>query len=242
MTTIRVVPAVLYRSARLVPWWHLVLGLVAAVALAATRRTDYVDDVVFGLRVGAVALAVSLAFVLDDPALSVTDGKPVPLWLPRLSRLVLVLPVVAAGWWLLMDWMEVTLRSTPETAAMTVPRVALSVELAALVGIVLGCAAVVVRTGRETGGLAAAVALLGGVVALLMLPERWRVFISPASPPLPGEAPSPMWQLWVDAHLRWAALAATGWLAFAIGVRGPAQGRLGRWAGAASGRIRRAAP
>ncbi|HEX9643565.1 MAG TPA: hypothetical protein VGC11_06180 [Acidimicrobiia bacterium] len=242
MTTIRVVPAVLYRSARLVPWWHLVLGLVAAVALAATRRTDYVDDVVFGLRVGAVALAVSLAFVLDDPALSVTDGKPVPLWLPRLARLALVLPVPAAGWWLLMDWMEAEMQSTPETAATTVPRVALTIELAAFVGIVLGFAALVVRSGREAGGLVAAVALLGAVVALLMLPERWRVFASPASPPLPGEAPSPIWEVWVDAHRRWAAIAAAGWVALAVGVRGPARGRLARWAAATSGRIRRAAP
>jgi hypothetical protein len=239
MTTIRVVPAVLYRSTRLVPWWHLVLGLVAAVALAATRREAYIDDVVFGLRVAAVALATSLAFVLDDPALSLTDGKPVPLWLPRLARMVLVLPVVAAGWWLLMDWMEAELQSTAETAATTVPRVALTIEMAAFAGIVLGFAALVVRSGREAGGLVAAVGLLGAVVVLLLIPEPWRVFASPASPPLPGEAPSPMWVLWVDAHRRWAAIAAAGWVALAVGVRGPARGRVARWSGAAAARIRR---
>jgi len=226
---IRAFPAVLGRSSRLVPWWHLAFGLVAAFGLAATRRTTYLDDVVFGLRVGAVALVASTAFVFDDPALNLMDGKPVPLWLQRSARLTLVLPAIVAGWWLLLAWMEAGLHSSAETAGLTVPRLALSIEVTALLGIVWAAATLMLRAGRETGGMVAATALLAIVVGLILLPERWTWFASPAAPPVPGEGSSPQWQAWVDAHRRWAALAVAGWAAVVVGVRGPASSRRVRW-------------
>ena len=224
MSGLLVFRLVLARVIRLVPWWHLGLGLVAAIGLAATRRTTYLDDTVFGLRVAAVAVAASAAFVFDDPATNLLDSKPVPAWLQRTARLVVVLPAVVAGWWLLVVWMETPLRSGDGPIA-TVPYAALSIEMAALLGIVWAAAMLVQRPGGEGGGLVAAPTLLVVVVVLVLLPVRWAVFASPASPPLPGEAASLQWEGWIDAHRRWAALGAVAWAAALVGVAGTTQQR-----------------
>ncbi len=220
MGAFRAFPWVLVRSVRLIPWWHLGLGLVAAVALAATRRNPYPDDLVFGLRVAAVALAAGASFVFDDPAVSVMDGKPVPLVLQRIARLTLAIPVIVVGWWVLLGWMETGLGPTDERAMATLPRLALSLEFAALLGIVWAVATLAVRADRDTGGTAAALSLLAVVVVLLLLPERWSVFPSPAVAPSFGEAASERWEAWIDGHRRWALVAALAWVGVALGLVG----------------------
>lgn len=220
MGAFRTFPWILVRSLRLIPWWHLGLGLVAAIALAATGRNPYPDDLVFGLRVAAVALAASVAFVFDDPAVSVMDGKPVSLALQRIARLTLALPVIAAGWWVLLGWMEAALGPADERAMETLPRLALSLEFAALLGIVWAVATLAMRTGQEAGGNVAALALLVIVVVLVLLPERWSLFPSPAVAPSPGETASIRWEAWVDAHRRWAVLAIAAWAGVALGLAG----------------------
>lgn len=229
MGAIRMFPLVLVRSLRLIPWWHLALGLIAAGALAATRRTTYPDDLVFGLRIAGVALAASAAFVFDDPAVSLVDGKPVPLGVQRSARLALALPAVGAGWWMLVRWMEAGLGAVSDRAMATLPRLAVSLEFATLLGIVWAVATLVMRTGRDAGGMAAALSLLAIVVALVLLPERWSVFSSPAVAPLPGEGPSVGWDAWVDAHRRWAVLAVAAWAGVVLGLVGSTRRRwLGR--------------
>lgn len=220
MSTLRAFPWVLVRTVRLIPWWQLGLGLIAAFALAATRRNPYPDDLVFGLRVAAVALAASAAFVFDDPAVSVMDGKPVPLALQRTARLSLALPAVAVGWWILLGWMEAGLGPLDQRQMETLPRLALSLEFATLLGIVWAVATLVMRTGRDAGGTVAALSLLAIVVVLILLPERWSLFPSPVVAPLPGEAVSVRWEAWVDAHRRWAVLAIVSWAGVTIGVAG----------------------
>jgi len=215
---IRTFPRVVARTVRLIPWWHLGLGLAGAFALAVSRRNPYPDDLVFGLRVGAVAFAASTAFVFDDPAVSLLDGKPVPLSLQRLARLLVTLPIVAAGWWIFLSWMDAGLGPLAERQMATLPRTAVSLEFAALAGIVWAVAALVMRTGWEAGGIAAAVSLLAVVLVLLLIPERWAFFTSPAVAPLPGQAASSIWLAWVDAHRRWAVLDAVAWAGVAIGV------------------------
>jgi len=220
MGALRTFPWVLVRSPRLIPWWHLGLGLIAASSLAATRRNPYPDDLVFGLRVAAVALAASAAFVFDDPAVNVMDGKPVPLALQRIARLTLALPVIVAGWLVLLDWMEAGLGPIDERAMETLPRLALSLEFAALLGIVWAVATLAMRTGQDSGGNVAALTLLTIVVVLILLPERWSLFPSPAVAPLPGESASVRWEAWVDAHRRWAVLATAAWAGVALGLVG----------------------
>ena len=216
----RTFPLVLVRSLRLIPWWHLGLGLVAAVALAATRRNPNPDDLVFGLRIAAVPLAASAAFVFDDPALNVMDGKPVPLALQRIARLALVLPVIVAGWMVLLGWMEAGLGPIDERAMATLPRLALSLEFAALLGIVWAVAMLAVRTGQDAGGNVAALTLLAIVVVLILLPQRWSLFPSPTPAPLPGEAASPQWEAWIEVHRRWAVIATVAWTGVALGLPG----------------------
>lgn len=226
MGALRMALLVHVRSVRLISWWHLALGLIAAGALAATRRTTYPDDLVFGLRIAGVALAASAAFVFDDPAVSLVDSKPVPLGVQRAARFVLALPAVGAGWWLLVRWMEAGLGPVDDRAMATLPRLAVSLEFLTLLGIVWAVATLVMRTGRDAGGMAAALSLLAIVVALVLLPERWSVFSSPAVPPLPGEAPSVGWNAWVDAHRRWAAIAAAAWAGVVLGLTGSTRRRL----------------
>ncbi|MEZ5174593.1 MAG: hypothetical protein R2823_00090 [Acidimicrobiia bacterium] len=213
-STLRTFPWVLFRSLRLIPWWYLGLGLAAAFALATTRRNPYPDDLVFGLRVGAVALATSTAFVFDDPAGNIMDGKPVPLSLQRAARLFVALPVVAASWWLLVTWMEAGLGPQNERAIAALPKWALTLELVTLVGVVWAVATLVMLTGRDAGGTVAALSLLTVVVLLVLLPERWSVFPSLAVAPEPG------WEAWVDGHRRWAGIAVIAWAAVALGVVG----------------------
>lgn len=228
MNGLRVFPLLLVRGMRLVPWWHIGLGLVAAFGLAATRRTTYLDDSVFGLRVAAVALAASAAFVFDDPAVNLLDSKPVAAWLQRTARLIVALPAVIVGWWMLVTWMEAPLRADDQVTA-TVPHVALSIEMAALLGIVWAAAMLAQRFGSDSGGLVAAPALLAVVVVLLLLPQRWSVFATPAAPPLPEEAASLQWEEWIDAHRRWAALAVASWTVVVVGLRGTARQHRRRW-------------
>jgi hypothetical protein len=225
---LRILPRLVGRSLRLVPWWHLGLGLLAAFALAVSRRNPYPDDLVFGLRVGAVALAASAAFVFDDPAVTLLDGKPVPLSLQRLARLVVALPAVAAAWWLLLSWMEAGVGSGEEQIVAGLPRLALSLEFAALLGCVWAVATLAMRTGRDGAGMVAALSFLILVVVLVLLPERWSLFPSPAVAPTPGEAASERWEMWVDGHRRWAGLAAAAWVATGFGLLGGgARSRLG---------------
>ena len=217
---IRTFPRVVARTVRLIPWWHLGLGLAGAFALATARRNPYPDDLVFGLRVGAVTFAASVAFIFDDPAVSLLDGKPVPLSLQRLARLMVILPVVAAGWWSFLSWMDAGLGPLAKRQMATLPRTAVSLEFAALAGIVWAVAALVMRSGREAGGIAAAVSLLAVVLVLLLVPERWSFFPSPAVAPMPGQTAPSMWLAWVDAHRRWAGLAAVAWAGVALGIVG----------------------
>lgn len=220
MGALRTFPWVLVRSWRLIPWWHLGLGLVAAVALAATRRNPYPDDLVFGLRVAAIALAASATFVFDDPAANVMDGKPVPPALQRIARLSLALPAIVVGWLVLLGWMEAGLGPIDERAMETLPRLDLSLEFAALLGIGWAVATLATRTGQDPGGNVAALTLLAIVVILILLPERWSLFPSPANAPLLDEAASPQWEAWIEGHRRWAVLAVTAWAGVALGLVG----------------------
>jgi hypothetical protein len=231
VTRLRTLPALLARTARVVPWWHLALGVVAAFGLAWPRRAGpwtNQDDAVFGLRLAAVALAASAAFVFDDPAASLEEGKPVPVGMQRTARLLLVVPAMAAAWWALVVWMEAGLRPLDDGTVQTVPRLAVSVEMAALLGVVWAVATHAVRSHRD-GGMVAVPVLLGVVIVLLMLPERWSLFPSPWPPPAPGEAAPAEWQAWLDAHRRWAALGAAAWTATLLGLRGPGRRRIVAW-------------
>lgn len=224
MSRSRTLAQVLMRSARLVPWWHLGLGIAAAFALAATRRHPYPNDLVFGLRAGAVALAASAAFVFDDPAASIVSGKPVPISIQRLSRLVLALPVVGVAWVVLFGWMNAGLGPVEQRAMPALPFWSLTLELMGLFGIVWAVATLVMSSGREAAGAAAVATLLVVVVALLLLPRQLAFFPSPASPPLPGEVASSEWEAWVAAHRRWTLLAVSAWAAVGLGLVGRIRG------------------
>lgn len=88
-------------TVRLVPWWHIAAGAVIAAALLLPSRGDphlAVGAAVDAIRLAMVPLAVSVAFVIDDPTTQVANATPLPLVARRGLRVVVVTAVIAALW------------------------------------------------------------------------------------------------------------------------------------------------
>ena len=209
---IRTFPRVVARTVRLIPWWHLGLGLAGAFALAASRRRTCIPRTIACSGSGwwpwRLRRRLRSCSTIRRSACSTASRC---LCRCSASPASFVMPAVAAGWWVLIVWMESGLATAAEDAAATVPRMALSLEMVALLGVVWAVATLLLRTGREAGGIVAATSLLTVVVGCSWLPERWSLFPSPA--PRPGqERHRRDGRAWVDAHRRWAALAALAWV------------------------------
>ena len=113
-------------------------------------------DPMLRVRLGAVALCLSAAFLLDDPAADTVASAPSSLAFRRAHRLLLWVPVLAALWALLL-WYA----GAPAV-------VARSLELAALLAVTLAAAA-------GLGGVVAGPTVLGVVVAGWTLATCWPV-------------------------------------------------------------------
>jgi hypothetical protein len=157
------------------------------------------------LRVAAVALALGLAFLLDDPARHATAAVPTRRVVRSGVRMVLVAPVAALSW---------------TTALLLVPAQArppvgdLTLEAAALAALALAGAASAVRfTDRSRPGAAVAAALLTVTLLATLLPERGALFAAVGTPG------------WAVAHQRWAALLTLTLLAGAALLPEPVRRR-----------------
>lgn len=186
--------------ARAIHW----LPLPAAAALAIGVLTPE-GDILFQLRLAAIALCVGAAFVLDDPAAETTASSPMPLLGRRLVRVALVLPVVAALWLLLLRYAGAAFSG------------AVTLELAAMLAVTLATAALAapfVADGR--GGVVAAPALPGLLAAAaLTLPEDWTLFAEGPDDPR-----------WAPSHGRWAVLLVIATLLFLYASLDPGRARL----------------
>jgi hypothetical protein len=161
--------------------WLLVLPAGALAFFAIDMARGGPDAGFVALRSAAVALALGSAFVLDDPATELLAGSPTPLWVRRIARIGLPLPLLGILW--------AAALSRSGLASLSVGD--LTLELAAMVTVTLALAAWAgLRTGDGMGGRA------GGPGLLLLLPLAWQAGMWAG---IPGE---PQWAV---AHHRWLA-------------------------------------
>ncbi|MFJ4889405.1 ABC transporter [Streptomyces sp. NPDC088788] len=158
------------------------------------------------LRAAALAYALGLAFLLDDPARHTTAAVPTRRPVRIGVRLGLVAPLTAA-WW------TAALFLVPEAGRP--PLGAVTLEAAALAALALAAATVAVRLSEATGpGLAVSAGLVGTFfAAALLLPERWELFVATNDPH------------WDDAHRRWAGVLAVAVLVGAASLAEPLRRR-----------------
>ncbi|WKX10429.2 ABC transporter [Streptomyces sp. NL15-2K] len=190
--------------ARTVPWRALGAGaVVGLLTVGLPRLLSIPPDPWMALnllRGAALAFALGLAFLLDDPARHITTPVTTPRWIRTGLRAALVAPV-AALWW---------------TAALVlVPREvrppigAVTLEAAATAALALAAAATAIRLTDEPepGPSVAAGVLTTAVLAPLLWPGRWTLFVPVGDP------------RWEAAHQRWAAVLVAALLVW--GVCGP---------------------
>ncbi|MET9823055.1 MULTISPECIES: ABC transporter [Streptomyces] len=177
---------------RTLPWRALgaagALGLLVAGTPLATGAEPAPWQTLLLLRGVALIGALGLAFLLDDPARHLTVPVPTRRPVRQALRLALVAPL-AALWW------TAVLLLTP--SASRPPVGATTLEAVAVAALAFASAALAVRLTDETrpGPFVAASLLLIAVLAPLLAPEGWALFV---------QADDPRWPV---AHDRWAVLA-----------------------------------
>ncbi|MCW7942254.1 hypothetical protein AAW14_09360 [Streptomyces hygroscopicus] len=175
---------------RALPWRVLGAAGGSATALPALARlVSGGHDTAFALillRSAEVALALGLAFLLDDPARHITVAVPTRRVLRNGLRLALVVPLVLLCW-------TVALLLVP--GEIRPPAGDVGLEAAALAALALTGAAAAVRfTDEPQPGAVVAATLLAVTVLETLLPERCTLFVDVADPG------------WAAAHQRWAVL------------------------------------
>ncbi|GGM20415.1 ABC transporter [Streptomyces fumigatiscleroticus] len=180
---------------RTLPWRTLGAAGGVGLLLAATARVSGTGgepdrwSTLTLLRAAALAGALGLAFLLDDPARHTTAAVPARRPVRQALRAALVAPF-AALWW------AAALCLAPAAARPPVGDITLEAAVACVLA--PACAAAVVRlTDRARPGRAVAAALLAAaVLAPLLLPDRWALFAGTDD------------VRWEAAHDRWAVLLA----------------------------------
>jgi hypothetical protein len=194
--------------ARAMPWRALAAAGAVGLLLAGTPRL--MGDQATGpmalhvLRASAVAFALGLAFLLDDPARHTTAAVPTRRPLRHALRLALVVPA-AALWW------TAALLLVPD--AVRPPEGDVTVEAAAVASLALAGAAFAVRHGAGTrpGRAVAGALLTSALLAPLLWPGRWALFVAPGD----GR--------WPAAHDRWTLLLCAALLLGAVSSTEPAR-------------------
>lgn len=179
--------------ARTVPWRAVGAGAVVGLLVTGLPRLlSKTPDPWLGLtllRAAALVFALGLAFLLDDPARRLTTPVPTRRWIRTGLRVALVAPL-AALWW------TAALALLPRQARP--PLGAVTLEAAATAVLALAAAALAVRftDEPEPGPSVAAGVLTLALLAPLLLPARWDLFVPVGDPD------------WEAAHLRWATVLA----------------------------------
>ena len=170
------------------------------------------------LRAAALAFGLGLSFLLDDPARHTTSAVPTRRPVRTGLRVALAVPF-AALWW------TAALLLVPEEARPPVGAVTL--EAAAVAVLALAGAGGAVRfTQAAEPGVAVATGLLGGgLVAALLLPDRWALVVSVNDP------------RWDGAHERWAGILVVATVAGAAAWAEPLRRRKAFFAPSAPTRL-----
>ncbi|MBT3154509.1 ABC transporter [Streptomyces sp. CHD11] len=197
------------------PW--RMIATAAGLGLSLAAYPGLTDDepspwsALIALRAAAVAFALGAAFLLDDPARQITAAVPTRRALRHGLRLALLVPV-AAVWW------TASLLAVPEPVRP--PVAGTTVEAATILALALTGAALAVHRGDSVrpGQAVAGFLLASAVLAPLLSPDSWALFVDPGDP------------RWAVAHDRWTVLLCavllTGAAAATEPVRGSARRRL----------------
>ena len=177
----RVTRALAAPTARAVKWVPMVLSLTAGLALLilniAARDHIQSAQLLPGVRMCAVFGALSVAFLFDDAAATITAAAPVPLSVRRAVRVALALPVLGC-WWAAV--LAICASLAPQA---DLPIGALLLEGAALTAVTLALSAVCGRwVPEQLGGVAAAPGLLVAAALANALPAPVEMFTVPDSP------------------------------------------------------------
>lgn len=191
------------RTARLAPLWCSgALSVLVLLVPAALGAELDILDATSALHLALVALLVGAAFVLDDPARTLTEVLPVSARRTAVVRMAVALFPVTAAWALLLWLAPLTVRSdTPY------PRGGLVIEAYALLAWTWAVAARVgARRNDGSGSVAAAASLLVVATALTMLPRRWAFYLSPGA------------EGFSDSRWRWSVFLAAGVALLVAGI------------------------
>lgn len=179
------------RSTRLAP-----LAATALTALVITllfARSQDADLALMGMRLATTALAIGVAFSLDDPAGHTMSAVPHPLRYRRLTRIS-----YTAGVWMLilisLLWLASSLLPADQPT-LPIPRLILEASGQAAAG--LAIAAFIHRSHYEPGRFAGP-ALLGLALVSWPLPGPLRPWIHPEDP------------LWETGHQVWVTILVAG--------------------------------
>lgn len=196
-------------TARTVPWWPLLAGMVAGLGVVAVPLACigglFPGQFANLLRTAAVCGALGAAFLLDDPAARTMCAVPTTRRLRHAVRAVLAFPAVAV-WWsgvagigAVLGGHKIVAPDQPAMVALVLRGV--TVEAVAILALAAGLAAVAARRATNGAGAAsasAAPALMALMLCLAMLPQSVQLFVLPTSP------------LWSVAHWWWLGLLAVG--------------------------------
>jgi len=210
--TYPLVRALLRPVARTLPRRALVTAGTLGLLFAAVPRLYDRPDAALGLtvlRTAALAFALGVAFLCDDPARHTTATVPTRRVVRGALRVALLAPC-AVLWW------TAALLLVPPGARPPAGAVTLEAASLTMLALATATAAAWLRDDPEPGRRAAA-ALLTLTMATALLPsERWGLFVPLGSPH------------WDAAHQRWATLLAVAALCWACCV-GEAFRAAGRW-------------
>lgn len=186
---------------RTLPWRALGAGGATGLLLAGIpRMLSSAPDPWLGLlalRGAALAFALGLAFLLDDPARHITSAVPVRRPLRVGMRVALAAPWAALCW-------TAAVFLVPEEARPPVG--ALTLEAIATAVFALASAALIIQrsTVTEPGAAVSTGLLSTAAAAFLVLPDGWALLVPPDDP------------RWTDTHERWAMLLT---VATVVGTR-----------------------
>ncbi|MFE9686391.1 ABC transporter [Streptomyces sp. NPDC002701] len=186
---------------RTLPRRALVAGAAVGLLLAGIpRMQSSPPDArlgLFALRAAALAFALGLAFLLDDPARHITSAVPARRPLRVGLRVALVAPFAALCW-------TAALLLVP--AGARPPVGALTLEATATAVLSLTAAALAARRAHltEPGTAISTWLLCTAAAAYLLLPHKWTLLVTPDDP------------RWASTHTHWGLLLA---VAAAVGAR-----------------------
>ena len=176
-------------TAKAMPWRPVIWAAVLAIVYVWKEAPGaYIDYRVLVLRVAALLVCMGAAFILDDATEDTISHLPSPLLLRRALRVALLLPLVAATWFLLV---YLAGDVAPRDGG-PMPVGDITLEAATLLATALAAACIGARvTSDRLGGVAAAPILLAVIAVALFLPGNYKLIISVGDP------------RWADVHDTW---------------------------------------